>query len=115
MSAAPADRLLRGPRTQGQHGLATTRAGTLLKQQISIRTFEQWNETQPGFVEADVVAHCGPHLGGRFLCTLTLTDIATGWTECFALLSKSAEAVVSAFQQARACFPFPIVGLSRVA
>ena len=111
MSAATADRLLRGPRTQGQRGLATTRAGTLLKQQISIRTFEQWNETQPGFLEADVVAHCGSQPKGNFLSTLTLTDIATGWTECFPLLTRSAEAVVSAFQQARACFPFPILGL----
>ena len=69
MSAATADRLLRGPRTQGPRGLATTRAGTLLKQQISIRTFEQWNETQPGFLEADVVAHCGSHLDGSYLST----------------------------------------------
>src|SRR6266571_5824138 len=95
MSAATADRLLRGPRTHGQRGLATTRAGTLLKQQISIRTFEQWNETQPGFLEADVVAHCGSQAEGNYLYTLTLTDIATGWTECFPLLTKSAEAVVS--------------------
>jgi hypothetical protein len=56
MSAATADRLLRGPRAYGQRGLATTRAGTLLKQQIAVRTFAQWNETQPGFLEADVVA-----------------------------------------------------------
>jgi len=111
MSAATADRLLRGPRTQGQRGLATTRAGTLLKQQISIRTFEQWNETQPGFLQADVVAHCGSHAQGSFLSTLTLTDIATGWTECFPLLSKNAETIVSALQQARARFPFPILGL----
>ncbi len=111
MSAATADRLLRGPRAHGQRGLATTRAGTLLKQQITIRTFAQWNETQPGFLEADVVAHCGPRLEGNFLYTLTLTDIATGWTECFPLRTRSAEAVVSTFQQARACFPFPILGL----
>ncbi len=111
MSAATADRLLRGPRTQGPRGFATTRAGILLRQQISIRTFEQWNETQPGFLEADVVAHCGSQPKGHFLSTLTLTDIATGWMECFPLLTKSAEAVVSAFQQARACFPFPILGL----
>ena len=58
-----------------------------------------------------MVAHCGSQPKGRFLSTLTLTDIATGWTECFPLLTKSAEAVVSAFQQARACFPFPILGL----
>ena len=111
MSAATADRLLRGPRTHGQRGLATTRAGTLLKQQISIRTFEQWNETQPGFLEADLVAHCASSLDGSYLYTLTLTDIATGWTECFPLRSKSAEAVVLALQQARTCFPFPILGL----
>jgi hypothetical protein len=78
MSAATADRLLRGPRTQGPCGLATTRAGTLLKQQISIRTFEQWNEKEPGFLEADVVAHCGSQPKGHFLSTLTLSDIATG-------------------------------------
>ncbi len=111
MSAATADRLLRGPRMHGQRGLATTRAGTLLKQQISIRTFEQWNERQPGFLEADVVVHCGSHLDGSYLSTLTLTDIATGWTECLPLRTKSAEAAVSALQQARTCFPFPILGV----
>jgi site-specific recombinase XerD len=111
MSAATADRLLRSQRGRGPQGLSTTRAGTLLKQQIPIRTFEQWNETRPGFLEADLVAHCGSQNEGSFLYTLTLTDIATGWTECFPLLSKSAEAVVSVLQQARGCFPFPILGL----
>ncbi len=111
MSVATADRLLRAHRERGSHGIATTRAGTLLKQQIPVRTFQQWNETRPGFLEADLVAHCGSQIEGSFLSTLTLTDIATGWTECFPLLSKSAEAVVSALEQARACFPFPILGL----
>jgi len=111
MSAATADRLLRASRTQGLRGMSTTRAGTLLKQQIPIRTYAQWNETQPGFLEADLVAHCGSENEGSFLYTVTLTDIATGWTECLPLLSKSAEAVLCALQQARACFPFPILGL----
>ena len=53
MSAATADRLLRSQRKRGQGGLSTTRTGTLLKQQIPIRTFEEWNETQPGFLEAE--------------------------------------------------------------
>src|SRR5207248_857486 len=53
MSAATADRLLRSQRTSGQRGLSTTRAGTLLKQQIPIRTFEEWEETRPGFLEAE--------------------------------------------------------------
>ena len=56
MSAATADRLLRSQRRLGQHDISTTRAGTLLKQQIPIRTFEEWNETRPGFLEADLVA-----------------------------------------------------------
>ena len=111
MSAATADRLLRSQRGRGPHGIATTRAGTLLKQQIPIRTFQQWNETRPGFLEADLVAHCGSRIEGSFLSTLTLTDIATGWTECLPLRSKNTEAVLSALQQARACFPFPILGL----
>jgi site-specific recombinase XerD len=111
MSAATADRLLHGPRRQDLRGISTTRAGTLLKQQIPVRTFAQWNETQPGFLEADLVAHCGSENEGSFLYTLTVTDLATGWTECLPLLSKCAEAVLSALQQARASFPFPILGL----
>ena len=70
MSAATADRLLRSQRAVGQHGLSTTRAGTLLKQQIPIRTFEAWKETQPGFLEADLVAHCGTDIEGGYLYTL---------------------------------------------
>src|SRR5438270_9194159 len=86
MSAATADRLLASQRKRGQHGLSTTRAGTLLKQQIPIRTFEQWKETRPGFLEADLVAHCGADSEGGYLYTLTLTDIDTGWTECLPVL-----------------------------
>ena len=78
MSAATADRLLSSQRKVGQRGLSTTRAGTLLKQQIPIRTFQEWNETRPGFLEADLVAHCGTDIEGGYLYTLTLTDVATG-------------------------------------
>src|SRR5437660_8072078 len=111
MSAATADRLLRSQRTVGQRGLSTTRAGTLLKQQIPIRTFEEWKETRPGFLEADLVAHCGADIEGGYLYTLTLTDIATGWTECLPLLHRSQEAVVAALQRARKLFPFPMLGI----
>ena len=83
----------------------------MLKSTIPIRTFEQWDEQVPGFVEADLVAHCGSTVEGTYLFTLTLTDIATGWTECFPLLTKSAEAVLVALQQARSRFPFPTPGL----
>jgi hypothetical protein len=111
MSAATADRLLHSQRKLGQHGISTTRAGTLLKQQIPIRTFQQWNETQPGFLEADLVAHCGVDSEGGYLYTLTLTDVATGWTECLPLLYRSQETVLAAIQRARTLFPFPILGV----
>jgi hypothetical protein len=99
MSAATADRLLSSQRRLGQRGLSTTRAGTLLKQQIPIRTFEEWKETQPGFVEADLVAHCGADIEGGYLYTLTLTDVAAGWTEYLPLLYRSQEMILAAFQQ----------------
>src|SRR6266702_2614680 len=111
MSAATADRLLRSQRTLGLRGLSTTRAGTLLKQQIPIRTFEEWKETRPGFLEADLVAHCGTDIEGGYLYTLTLNDVATGWTECPPLLYWSQEAVLAALQRARTLFPFPILGI----
>ena len=63
------------------------------------------------FVEADLVAHCGSTVEGSYLFTLTLTDIATGWTECLPLLSKSADAVLAAIRQAHTLFPFPLLGL----
>ena len=66
MSAATADRFLRSQRKLGLRGLSTTRAGTLLKQQIPIRTFEEWKETRPGFLEADLVAHCGADIEGGY-------------------------------------------------
>jgi hypothetical protein len=111
MSAATADRLLRSQRKLGQRGISTARAGTLLKQQIPIRTFEEWNETQPGFLEADLVAHCGSDIEGGYLYTLTLTDVATGWTECLPLLYRSQETVLAAIRRARTLFPFPILGI----
>jgi len=111
MSPATADRLLQPYRKQERHGTATTRSGTLLKKQIPIRTFQEWNDIKPGFLEADLVAHCGTHADGSFLYTLTLTDIATGWTECLPLLGRTQEAVVTALKRAQHLLPFSILGI----
>ena len=78
MSIATAERLLRSHRASTPRGVCCTQAGSLLKQHIPIRTFHSWNEMQPGFLEADLVAHCGQHTEGSYLSTLTLTDVATG-------------------------------------
>jgi hypothetical protein len=109
MSPTTADRFLRSHRKTGPRGISTTRTGTLLKNQIPIHTFADWNETQPGFVKADLVAHCGIQAEGGYVYTLTLTDIATGWTECLPLLYRSRETVLAAFQRARTLFPFPMM------
>ncbi|HEU5380783.1 MAG TPA: hypothetical protein VFV38_35615 [Ktedonobacteraceae bacterium] len=96
MSARTAERLLSTQRRPTPHGFSTTKPGTLLKHQIPICTFAQWDDDRPGFVEADLVAHCGSNVFGGYLYTLTLTDIATGWTECVPVLNRSPETVLAA-------------------
>jgi hypothetical protein len=111
MSPSTAERFLRTQHKPRLHGLSTTTPGPWCKAQIPVRTFSEWEENRPGFVEIDLVAHCGDHLDGWFLYTLTLTDLATGWTECIPLLSKRADAVLAALQRARSLFPFPLLGI----
>lgn len=112
MSISTADRLLRPHRagTRGR-GLATTKPGSLLKKSIPVRTFADWNDARPGFVEVDLVAHCSQSADGQYLNTLDMTDIATGWTECLALLNKSQRQVSKAIVAARQRFPFPLLGI----
>src|SRR5258706_4100436 len=111
MSSATAERFLRTQRKPAPRGLSTTKTGTLLKHQIPIRTFAGWEDAQPGFLEADLVAHCGGHTQGSYLYTLTLTDVATGWTECLPLLARTSDLVLAALERARRMFPFPILGI----
>jgi len=112
LSPATADRILRRARgSDCPRGIGTTKAGTLLKHRVPIRTFAEWDDVRPGFMEADLVAHCGTSAEGAYLYTLTLTDIATGWTECLALPYRSPEAVIQALDHARRLLPFPLQGL----
>jgi hypothetical protein len=78
---------------------------------LPVRTFSDWSEVAPGFFEADLVAHCGESVAGSFLHTLVLTDIATGWTECLALLHRSETDVTRALNDIRQALPFPLLGL----
>jgi len=112
LSPATADRILRPYRERdAPHGMTTTRRGLLIKQQVPVRTFTGWDDVQPGFFEADLVAHCGPWAEGAFLQTLVLTDVATGWTECLALLHRSQHTVIQALDRARTLLPMPLLGL----
>ena len=87
ISPATADRLLQRARAAGQpHGVSPTKAGSLLKRPIPVRTFADGDDASPGFFEADLVAHCGDRADGAFLSTLVVTAVATGWVEGQALL-----------------------------
>lgn len=112
ISPTTVDRLLHRVRLgTSAGGLSTTRRGRLLKHQIPIRTFAEWDEVKPGFFEADLVAHCGGSLTGSYLYSLVLTDVASGWIECVALLVRDQRVVVEAFEATRHRLPMPLLGL----
>jgi hypothetical protein len=112
MSAATIDRRLAGERAKYQlKGRASTKPGSLLKSQIPVRTWADWNDARPGFVEIDLVSHDGGNPAGQFAFTLTVTDIATGWTENRSVPSKAAKCVLLALNDIAAKMPFPILGV----
>jgi hypothetical protein len=111
MSRSTIDRCLKSARFEARRGLSTTKPGTLLKQAIPVRTWAEWDETCPGFMEMDLVAHCGDTTEGQYLNTLTATDIATGWTECLALARKTQQEVSQAILELRQRLPFPLLGI----
>jgi IS30 family transposase len=111
MSRATIDRCLKAARFPNRQGLSTTKPGSLLKSAIAVRTFADWNEAKPGFVEVDLVAHCGASTQGQYLCTLTVTDIATCWTECLALSHHTQQVVSAAIVDLRSRLPFPLLGI----
>jgi len=110
ISPASIDRVLKPVRAKcAQKGLTGTKPGTLLKNQIPIRT-GTWDITEPGFMEADTVAHCGNSLAGDFVWSLTLTDYYSGWTECRATWNKGATGVVAQIKGIEQTLPFPLKG-----
>jgi hypothetical protein len=112
ISPATIDRLLRPHRRLGgRRGLSTTRPGSLLKSSIPIRTFADWQENKPGFMETDLVAHCGESTEGFYLNTLCAVDVASGWTECLPVWGKGQERVGGAIHRMRQHLPFPLLGL----
>ena len=112
MSPSTIDRLLQPwRRLGGRRPLSTTRPGSLLKSSIPIRTFADWTEERPGFVEVDLVAHCGESTEGFYLTTLCAVDVATGWSECLGVWGKGQERVGGAVHQIPKRLPFPLLGL----
>ncbi|GBC84103.1 hypothetical protein HRbin11_00524 [bacterium HR11] len=112
ISAATIDRLLAPERRRlALRRRTRTKPGGMLKHQIPIRTFADWDDAAPGFMEADLVAHDGGDSRGMCLCTLNLTDVSTGWTEMEALRNKAQVWTVEALDRIRQRLPFPLRGL----
>ena len=110
VSPATIDRLLRSCRVSlGSRGRCGTRPGTLLRQQIPIRT-EHWDVSGPGWLEADTVAHCGESMAGDFCWSVTLTDVHTQWTETRAIWNRGQHAVQQRIAEIEKALPFAILG-----
>jgi len=88
-----------------------TKPGTLLKSQIKVRTWADWDDKRPGFEEIDLVQHEGGNSSGFFACTLDVTDVSTGWTEMRAVLNKAQIHVFAALKHIRQVLPFPLLGI----
>jgi len=112
ISPATMDRLLKPARQRMvPHGRSTTKPGTMLKKSIPIRTWADWDDLKPGFVEIDLVAHCGESSAGKYLETLDVVDVATGWCECIVPRNQGQEAIFTALLEIRQRLPVPLLGI----
>jgi len=110
ISPATIDRLLKPIRIHyTKRGRSTTKPGTLLRKKIPIKT-NQWDQSRPGFLEADTVAHCGESTSGMYANTIDFVDIATGWTEQRAVWGKGETGVLEQIKNIEKILPFPILG-----
>jgi integrase-like protein len=109
-SAATLDRMLRPTRASVSGQRVRRRAVPAVQKNVPVRTFAEWEDPQPGDMEADLVSHGGDSATGSFVHTLTLTDVASGWTECVALVVRDGALVAAALEQLRQTMPFPLRG-----
>ena len=113
VSAATIDRVLADARSHidGQRKRRSG-VGAAIRRSIPVRTFADWRDPAPGFLEIDMVEHCGgPKTDGDYVHTLTLTDIASGWTECVAMRVRDQMLVIEAFEKVSADLPFAMLGV----
>jgi len=111
VSAATIDRLLADTKIAAAGG-KRRRVGfySAIRREVPIRTFNDWQDPPPGFCEIDMVAHGGTSVAGSFIQTLTMVDVATGWTECLPLVTREGNLVVEAIKRAQSLFPWIILG-----
>src|ERR1035437_5309665 len=112
ISAATIDRLLCPVREMASGGRKKKAARlNKVRKLVPVRTFADWEDIGPGFMEMDMVVHCGTKLVGTFVHSLVLTDVASGWTECLAIPVREQTIIVEAITGLRRRLPFPLLGL----
>src|SRR5215472_14789626 len=111
MSASTIDRLLCPVREHAYGGRKKRTALNRVRKLVPVRTFADWTECRPGYLEVDLVTHCGERAVGSFVHTLVLTDVASGWTECVALPVREQTLIVEGVSGMRRKLPFPLLGL----
>jgi len=112
MSPATMDRLMKKYRKRPKlKGRSYTKPGTLLKSQIPVRTWDEWNENKVGFFEIDLCGHDGGIAKGDFAWTLNWTDVKVQWTEQAAVFNKAQVHVFAGIERIRARLPYPLLGL----
>jgi transposase InsO family protein len=112
ISSASADRLLKSARKKlGRKGTSTTKQPKYLIDRIPIKTFGEWKNSLPGFVQIDLVAHNGGNVFGGFYSTLSATDVCTGWTVCILVKDKTKFQMLKALIRLRKMLPFPLLGI----
>lgn len=112
ISASTIDRILAPARKAAQiKGRSGTKPGSLLKSQIPVRTFQQWDDACPGFLEIDLVEHNGGNSRGDFICTLDAVDVSTRWNETRAVRNKAQKWVFEALMDVFSRMPFTVSGI----
>jgi hypothetical protein len=109
ISPATMDRVLHDWKKDQPKKRGGTKPGTIKREEIPIRR-GVWEESRPGYLESDTVSHGGYEASGQFVWSLTMTDIATHWTECRAIWHKGARFVVEAVKEIEAALPFNLLG-----
>lgn len=112
ISASTIDRMLKNERKKYKlKGRSTTKRGKLIKGQIPIRTFSEWDDKGPGFFQIDLVSHDGGKAVGDYIFTLNATDVDTGWTEPKPIKNKAQIWTEQAIDEINKILPYPMLGI----
>lgn len=110
ISSATIDRHLEKFRVSARRGISTT-SPSMIKNKIPLKLLDEAVK-EPGYLEADTVAHCGSSLAGEFINTLTVTDLYSGWTENRAMWKKESRTVIGAIKSVEESLPFYVKGFA---